>query len=182
MNWFSDNFNTRLGYVSNYSATANLHNSQITTASAKPFPVCCVFNSRSLVTVPNSGDFFSFTRWSPFFTDSCTELSSNLVPAYNISAQNNTENTAILLLHSCVAAGTCLPRRCPETALVYPPIPRSLHSNGSTLYNIFSMLVFWLCMKSSVPPGIPWMGRWEVEYRTAGLDYSTHKLQIINCV
>jgi hypothetical protein len=39
-----------------------------------------------------------------------------------------------------VAAGTCLQNRCPETALAYPPIPRSLHSNGSTRYNIFPML------------------------------------------
>jgi hypothetical protein len=46
---------TRLGTTSNYSATANLHNSQITTAPAKPFPSCCDFN-RSLVTASNSGD------------------------------------------------------------------------------------------------------------------------------
>jgi hypothetical protein len=32
--------------------------------------------------------------------------------------------------------GTCLPSRCPETVLVYPPISRSLHSNGPTRYNI----------------------------------------------
>jgi hypothetical protein len=39
---------SRLIGTSNYSATANLHNSQITTATAKPFPACCVFTSRSL--------------------------------------------------------------------------------------------------------------------------------------
>jgi hypothetical protein len=38
-----------------------------------------------------------------------------------------------------VAKGTCLSSRCPETALVYPPISRSLHSNGSTRYIIFSL-------------------------------------------
>jgi hypothetical protein len=44
-----------LGTTSNYSAIATLHTSQITTATAKPFPACCVFASRSLVTVFNSG-------------------------------------------------------------------------------------------------------------------------------
>jgi hypothetical protein len=42
--------------TSNYSTTANLHNSQITTAPAKPFPAWCVFTSRSLETASNSGD------------------------------------------------------------------------------------------------------------------------------
>jgi hypothetical protein len=42
--------------TSNYIATANLHNSQITTAPAKPFPACCVFTNRSLATASNSGD------------------------------------------------------------------------------------------------------------------------------
>jgi hypothetical protein len=37
---FIDHFYTLLWITSNYSATANLHNSQITTAPAKPFPAC----------------------------------------------------------------------------------------------------------------------------------------------
>jgi hypothetical protein len=53
---FIDHVNTRLGTTSNYSVTANLHNSQITTEPAKPFPACCVFTSRYLVTASNSGD------------------------------------------------------------------------------------------------------------------------------
>jgi hypothetical protein len=40
VNGFTDHLYTRLGTTSNYSATANLHNSQITTASAKPLPPC----------------------------------------------------------------------------------------------------------------------------------------------
>jgi hypothetical protein len=35
VNWFIDNLYTRLGTTSNYSAIANLHNSEI--ATAKPF-------------------------------------------------------------------------------------------------------------------------------------------------
>jgi hypothetical protein len=40
-----------------------------------------------------------------------------------------------------VAAGTCWTILCPEPALVYPPISRSLHSNGSARYNILSFLL-----------------------------------------
>jgi hypothetical protein len=47
---------TQLGTASNYNAVANLHTLQITTAHAKPFPTCCVFTSRSLVTASNNGD------------------------------------------------------------------------------------------------------------------------------
>jgi hypothetical protein len=36
MNGFIDHLYTLLGIISNYSATANLHNSQITTAPTKP--------------------------------------------------------------------------------------------------------------------------------------------------
>jgi hypothetical protein len=39
------------------SAIANLHTLQNTTTPAKPFPACCVFNSRSLATDSDSGDF-----------------------------------------------------------------------------------------------------------------------------
>jgi hypothetical protein len=35
-----------------------------------------------------------------------------------------------------VAAGTCLPSRCPETGLVYPPISPSLRCSSSTHYNM----------------------------------------------
>jgi hypothetical protein len=35
-----------------------------------------------------------------------------------------------------VAAGTCLPSCCPETAVIYSPISRSLHSNGCTRNSI----------------------------------------------
>jgi hypothetical protein len=42
--------------LTTYSATANHLNSQITTATTKPFPACCVVISRSLKTASNSGD------------------------------------------------------------------------------------------------------------------------------
>jgi hypothetical protein len=55
VNGFFDHLQTQLGITSNYSAIANLQNSQITTAPAKLFPVY-VFIRRSLVTSPNSGN------------------------------------------------------------------------------------------------------------------------------
>jgi hypothetical protein len=59
MNGCTDDLYTPLGTTSNYSATASLHNSQITTAPAKSLPVFCVFTSRSLAKVSNSGDFLA---------------------------------------------------------------------------------------------------------------------------
>jgi hypothetical protein len=58
MDWWIniDHLYTRLGTTSNYSAIAYLHTLQITPATAKPFPACCVFISRSLATASNSGD------------------------------------------------------------------------------------------------------------------------------
>jgi hypothetical protein len=56
MNEFIDYLWTPLGATSNYSATANLQHSQITTAPAKIFAACCVFNSRSLATASSGGD------------------------------------------------------------------------------------------------------------------------------
>jgi hypothetical protein len=50
MNGVVDHLYSRLGTTSNYSATDNLHNLQITTAPAKHFPAYCVFTSRSLAT------------------------------------------------------------------------------------------------------------------------------------
>jgi hypothetical protein len=56
MNGFIDHLYTPLGTTSNYSATADLHTLQITTAPAKPFPACYVLTSRFLATTSNSGD------------------------------------------------------------------------------------------------------------------------------
>jgi hypothetical protein len=48
--WIGEWISWPLGTTSNYSAIANLHNSQITTAPAKLFPACYVFNSCFLAT------------------------------------------------------------------------------------------------------------------------------------
>jgi hypothetical protein len=56
VNRFIDRLYTRLISTSNYSATADIHNSQITTALAKLFPACYVYIDRSLATAANSRD------------------------------------------------------------------------------------------------------------------------------
>jgi hypothetical protein len=53
---FIDHLYTPLGTASNYSPTADLHNTQITTEPAKRFAACCVFLSFFLVAASNSGD------------------------------------------------------------------------------------------------------------------------------
>jgi hypothetical protein len=60
--------------TNNYSATANHHILQITTAPSKTFPACYVFSSHSLVTASNIGDFSASTLKSslhslPYRTD-----------------------------------------------------------------------------------------------------------------
>jgi hypothetical protein len=51
---FIDHLYTPLGTTSNYSAIANLHNSQFTTEPAMPFIACCVLTSHFLTTASNS--------------------------------------------------------------------------------------------------------------------------------
>jgi hypothetical protein len=52
-NRFTDYLYTRLGTA---IITANLQNSQVTTAPASPFPACWVFTSRFVATASNNGD------------------------------------------------------------------------------------------------------------------------------
>jgi hypothetical protein len=42
-----------------------------------------------------------------------------------------------IVVFMSVAAGTCLQSCCPEMALVYPSMPRSLHSNGSYMLQYY---------------------------------------------
>jgi hypothetical protein len=80
-----------------------------------------------------------------------TELSCNLVLLFGT---DHVRNTAFILSYfgcriiknllpskrRCVSfAGIRLLSLCPETALVYPPISLSLHSNGSTRYSMLTV-------------------------------------------
>jgi hypothetical protein len=86
MNGFIDHLYIRLGNISKYSATANLHNSQIATAAAKPFAVSSpAVPWQRLLTVEILQLLalrYSLHRL-PYRTDSQLTLSL----AYNISAR-----------------------------------------------------------------------------------------------
>jgi hypothetical protein len=74
-----DHLYTRLVNTSSYSATANLYNSQITTAPNQPFPACCVFTSRFLATASNSRDSqLHALRFYPHSRPRKTNLNSQL--------------------------------------------------------------------------------------------------------
>jgi hypothetical protein len=93
---------------------------------------------------------------SPLFTDSHTELTINWpCPLFIISRHkpHRKHSSSIVAIES-VAAGTCLLSRCPETALVYPSISQSLHSNGSARYNIVTDLINAL-LGNSLPTHAP---------------------------
>jgi hypothetical protein len=110
-----------------HSATANLHNSQITTTPAKPFLACCVFTSRSLATTSNSGDTsvsraHAIAGWPP--SRNWTDAPNS--PGYNISAPTTQKthlfhccsSTVALLRICCLETGMRLQSRCPETVTV----------------------------------------------------------------
>jgi hypothetical protein len=65
-----------LGIKSNYSAIANLHILQITTAHARSLPILNVITRRFLVTASNNG-YSSASGSSHLFTDSRPELTLN---------------------------------------------------------------------------------------------------------
>jgi hypothetical protein len=75
---FVDHLHTPPGTTSNFSAIANLHNSQITTAPAKPFSSPLYLHQP----FPRNGfwqwRFFIFPRSGPVFTPSRAELNSQL--------------------------------------------------------------------------------------------------------
>jgi hypothetical protein len=103
-------------------------------------PDCSVFTRCFLVTASNNGySSSSVLRFSLNGGSLQTELFFlQLSPLY-LLCKDRIENTVSSSTHvvACIffAAGTCLPSRFLEAALVYLVISRSLHSNGSTRYN-----------------------------------------------
>jgi hypothetical protein len=113
-----------------YNTIANFHTLQI-----RSTPACSVFTRRFLVTASNDG----YSSASRAQVHSSQTPVQNLSLAYNISARatykHPVSNSTSIVARRFVAVGTCLPSRCPVTALVYPPILRSLSSNYSSRYN-----------------------------------------------
>jgi hypothetical protein len=117
MNWVLDLL-TQLGTTSNYSATANLHNSQITTLPAKLFPACSVFTSPSVATAANS-----FPGSGTIFTASLAELNwakvnsllQTVLPIksqHGIHRKHRVSKIKSPVVCVFVSAGTCLQSRC----------------------------------------------------------------------
>jgi hypothetical protein len=98
------------------SVTANLHNSHITTASAKPFPVCFVLTSRSLAMASNSGDC------SP----SCTQVLSSQAPYRTLSV------APVFFKIS--------PRHGPHRDTLFPTVPLLLHVNSLLWEHVYEPL------------------------------------------
>jgi hypothetical protein len=135
---FIDHLYTRLGNISTYSATADLHNTPITTAPAKPFPACCVFTNRSLTTastieilqlhalrlssqppMQNSRELTYCVISSQPPLQSSTELVAPVLffvtPRRGPCRQHPFSNSSCTVEYVFVSAGVCLPSRCSET-------------------------------------------------------------------
>jgi hypothetical protein len=125
--WWPDLLTT---YTTRNYAIANPHTLQITRSHAKSSQ--SAFTSRFLVTDLNNRDSSASALTSLLSGEyPTTELTLTLSLDYNISSRTEYKTPPPLLRVDSM----CLPSRCPETCLVYPPISRSLHSNGSTRYN-----------------------------------------------
>jgi hypothetical protein len=117
-------------------STANLRNLQITAVNTKSSLACSVFTNRSLATASNNGDswtsrlhvvtFRRISRSSQLTANHQLRNSTDLrLPVLNfITPRRGRRRQDPVPPFACVtvAAGTCLPSRCPETGLVYLPI------------------------------------------------------------
>jgi hypothetical protein len=104
---FIDLLYTRLGNTSNYSATANLYNSQITTAPANPFSARSVFTSSCLVTASNNG--YSSCSMLKSFLNGCSlpnVCSCSRCSPYEPPARTTVENH-VSTVPPLLRVGTC---------------------------------------------------------------------------
>jgi hypothetical protein len=108
---------TRLGTTRNYSVIADIHSLQI--IRVHPFTDCCVFISRSLATSSNSGDSSAshaqVVNSQPPVQNS-TEFIAPTVVVITSRYRPHRKHHAHVIDCVSVAAGTCLPSCCPETA------------------------------------------------------------------
>jgi hypothetical protein len=143
---FFDHLCTPFGTTSNYSAIADLHTLQITTASTKSSPSCSVFNSRSLATTSKSGDSSASLSQVLLLQSSAqnsTELSVNSLlqtVLLIISRQGphikHPVSIVVVQLLKLPSNGNAFIEPLPRKVLVNSRISRSLHSYSCTRYNI----------------------------------------------
>jgi hypothetical protein len=107
---------TRLISACDYSASANLHNSQINVVPDKSFPPCYIFTSHSLATTSNIGNssasrahVVTLRRISCssvlFFTASRSELPTELLCTVLITFQHGRQKTSYIHLYSPTIKG-----------------------------------------------------------------------------
>jgi hypothetical protein len=132
VNGFVYHLYTRLGTTTSYRANANLHNSQITTAHTKPFPACCVVTSRSLATAYNSAD--SSASRAQILSAELPLKQLCLLLITSRHGPHRKHHSPLVALMS-VAAGTCLPNRCSETAAAW--------TTESTVFSLFLACMLW---------------------------------------
>jgi hypothetical protein len=137
-NRFTDHLYIQLKTTSNYSTTANLHTSQITTAFFHPAVSSAAVPWQRLLTVEILQ--LHTLRFSLHSLPCRTQLNSQLTLslAYNISAHTTQKHhfncyspTVVLLKICCLAMGTCLLSQCPEMLFT-----ESLVSNRFIHHNI----------------------------------------------
>jgi hypothetical protein len=118
VNGFIDHLYIRSVSTSNSSATANLHNSQITTAPSKLFQHAVsssAFPWQRLLTV----DILQLHALrSSLNSLPCRTIFNSLCPLLITSWHGpHRKHRSSIVLFVSVATGMCLPSRCPETAL-----------------------------------------------------------------
>jgi hypothetical protein len=125
------------------------HLQVVTTNNYNTITISITYSSleHTFWTFPGNGSnngYSSASGSSPLFTDSRTELTKLSLCPLLISSQHGPHRKYLSSI-ACVsvAAGTCLPSSCPETALVvYPPISWWLRSNRFRRYSM-------ICRKNS---------------------------------
>jgi hypothetical protein len=168
---------TLLGTTRNYSAPANLYNSQITTSPAKPFPACCVLTSRSLSTTSNSGDSsasYAQVLSSQPPVQNSTELST-LSLAYSISAQT-TQKTPFIQVFQRMSFRCLLRGRCLETDVLWEPFGSNCCFSDPTFLalNKYTTIFIMLPSKEIVLDVVPFM-----EWKELGIqaDFMLHSMK-----
>jgi hypothetical protein len=98
-------------------SAGSLHNSQITTAPAKPFPVCCVFASRSLTTASNSG-YSSASCAQVLSSQPCVQNSTELIALIALiitpGHRPHRKHRSSVVAFMSIAARMCSTSCCPE--------------------------------------------------------------------
>jgi hypothetical protein len=147
---FIDHLYTPVATTSNYSALANLHTLQITTAPAKPFSSLLSSSAVSCKRLVIQWRFFSFPRSRRYCPANIPQLNSRAISCEpplqtstelpTLNSQLTTElvnliafkitprcgphrkHTSSIVACVFVFAGTCLPSRCSESAFLYSTV------------------------------------------------------------